>query len=169
MILPDLKEDGVKGTVLDGDEEGVVEVDREVFDLVVGVHAGEVEVVLVLEGEVFLVDLSNIPEMQMIKVNTDVLLHKPLFISSALRSITMFHLIQTNSLKLRKKHPARVVIAVALPHAKLALFTDDNLATLYDLVNSDIIEQAALTHTPRRVVPAGPKTLVMLLPQRQCL
>lgn len=81
----------------------------------------------------------------------------------------MFHLIETNTLALRKKHSAKAVFAVPLPQARLALITDDNLITLYDLAKTYIIEQATLTHTPRKVVPVGHNTLVLLFPQRQCL
>lgn len=84
MIFPNLKEDGIEGVLLDGDQEGVVEVDGKVFDLVVRVDFGKVEVVLVEKGQIFLINLSNRSEMQMVKVYTDVLLHKPLLISSAL-------------------------------------------------------------------------------------
>lgn len=58
----------------------MVEMNGEVIDEVMGIYIREVEVVLIKEGKILLVDLANSPEMQMIKVYIDVLLHKALLI-----------------------------------------------------------------------------------------
>lgn len=75
MVLPDLEQDGLKEWLLDGDEDGVVDGDGEVLELKGVEGTGEVEAVLVVEGEILVSDLTGCADVKVVEVDVKVPQH----------------------------------------------------------------------------------------------